>query len=809
MNIVPKTSPARIEDFPWWCVWKSEIRDGKPTKVPYNPRTGQRARANNPSTFGTREEAETALTSGRYDGLGFLVDASLGITVIDLDGVVAEDGSLPGPIQDIVDASFTYTEVSPSGTGLHLSFGVADDVPRKNRASAICLAEAYTHGRFMTFTGNRLPGTPETFSGDIDALRRVLDSLGLAERKRETEPAAHTNGSAGSQENQDVLELAFNARNGDKIRRLFDGDISGYSSHSEADAAFVGFTSFYSQDPEQLKSWWRTSKLWRRKSERSDYADRTIKFVLDNHSGEVYTPPTPQASGSVTVGGKTSNADEPLPLPEVLVFPDVLPHTIHDHCLAGARSIGVPLEMLAVPALVFAGSVIGNAVELQLKAGWTVNSTLWAGVIGAPGEKKTPSLKLAQEPVSCLQKVAYDVYRELLNAYGDDLRVWNAKPKAERGDMPRPPTLDSLFTTDPTLEALIGIVNTCAGTAIIRDELSGFIASFDKYRGSGGDDRQQYLSLWACAAIKQDRKGGGTIYAHNPVAGIYGGIQPDLARNLHPKNGQRDGLVERFLLFRPTVTRRGWTEDEVDISLRDPVVNIYRQLRELRATFGKHSNECITVHLSPPARKQFIAWFNDNDERVERATGLRQGFYAKLDSQVARIALILHCLENHADPRPMVQEHTIENAIAVGEWFRSHLDRVLPLIGDQSRDEPVGLSARIVRILRMPDLQEGEGWVRRGRIIHKLGNVPSHDLTDTLRELQTTCVIESRTVESGTKPSEQWRICNTPHSKNSNNLRPIGPGSGDSSNSSNGYASQNETPPSNGKADLLEGEIDV
>ena len=34
-----------------FCVWKLEKRNGKPTKVPYDPKNGKLARTNDPSTF--------------------------------------------------------------------------------------------------------------------------------------------------------------------------------------------------------------------------------------------------------------------------------------------------------------------------------------------------------------------------------------------------------------------------------------------------------------------------------------------------------------------------------------------------------------------------------------------------------------------------------------------------------------------------------------------------------------------------------------------------------------------------------------
>lgn len=45
--------PQELKDTGGWCVWRYEQRESrdKPTKVPYNPRTGGRAMSNNPNTF--------------------------------------------------------------------------------------------------------------------------------------------------------------------------------------------------------------------------------------------------------------------------------------------------------------------------------------------------------------------------------------------------------------------------------------------------------------------------------------------------------------------------------------------------------------------------------------------------------------------------------------------------------------------------------------------------------------------------------------------------------------------------------------
>lgn len=138
---------------------------------------------------------------------------------------------------------------------------------------------------------------------------------------------------------------------------------------------------------------------------------------------------------------------------------------------------------------------------------------------------------------------------------------------------------------------------------MVRDELSGFIAALNKYHA--GDDRQQYLSLWSGTVIKADRKVGGTAFAYRPAAGIYAGIQPDVANRHHNENGERDGMVERFLLFRPEVYPSGWTDDEVDYSLLPPVIDMLNRLRQIEIREDLDGDR-ITVQLHPEAKRGWV-----------------------------------------------------------------------------------------------------------------------------------------------------------------------------------------------------------
>src|SRR5919112_1808255 len=103
---------------PQWVVWKA-VGD-KPDKVPYSARTGCRASSTDLLTWSTFQEALQAYESGEYDGLGFVFSSADPYTGIDLDNCVDADGEIARWALEIVRYFDSYTELSASGSGLHI-----------------------------------------------------------------------------------------------------------------------------------------------------------------------------------------------------------------------------------------------------------------------------------------------------------------------------------------------------------------------------------------------------------------------------------------------------------------------------------------------------------------------------------------------------------------------------------------------------------------------------------------------------------------------------------------------------------------
>ncbi len=178
-NIVAHFNPNGIPDYlkqrPQWVVWGKRTRqyqdalreDGKLNKIPFNPRTGEAAKSNDPNTWGTFADAVRAYQSGWYNGVGFMF-ADDGLVGIDIDHCffVGTKTLIPEAKQIVARFDATFAEISPSGNGLHIyCFGLALHCGKGEHAKWIELYGKDITGRrsnrYFCVTGNQFGKTLE------------------------------------------------------------------------------------------------------------------------------------------------------------------------------------------------------------------------------------------------------------------------------------------------------------------------------------------------------------------------------------------------------------------------------------------------------------------------------------------------------------------------------------------------------------------------------------------------------------------------------------------------------------------------
>jgi putative DNA primase/helicase len=138
--------PEELRTRPQWVVWKAVGE--KPDKVPHSARTGRRASSTDLLTWSTFQESLQAYENGDYAGLGFVFSSADPYTGIDLDDCVDADGEIAGWALAIVRYFDSYTELSATGSGLHII--VRGEVPNRRKGDV----EVYSSKRFFTVSGH-------------------------------------------------------------------------------------------------------------------------------------------------------------------------------------------------------------------------------------------------------------------------------------------------------------------------------------------------------------------------------------------------------------------------------------------------------------------------------------------------------------------------------------------------------------------------------------------------------------------------------------------------------------------------------
>jgi hypothetical protein len=166
-----------------WVLWRAESRgEGKPTKVPYCVASPSRkASSTDPSTWATFADAcEAYAALGSADGVGVVLTRGSRITCIDLDHVIDAAGRLDTRAETIVERCHSWTEISPSGTGLHIF--VRGTVPEALKGDQI---EVYSEARYIAVTGHRWPGTPNALAEQQAYLDHLLRLKREGDRPRQ------------------------------------------------------------------------------------------------------------------------------------------------------------------------------------------------------------------------------------------------------------------------------------------------------------------------------------------------------------------------------------------------------------------------------------------------------------------------------------------------------------------------------------------------------------------------------------------------------------------------------------------------
>jgi Protein of unknown function (DUF3987) len=402
-------------------------------------------------------------------------------------------------------------------------------------------------------------------------------------------------------------------------------------------------------------------------------------------------------------------------LPTVAPFhPDMLPSRLRGWVVDIATRMSLPLDMVAIPAMVAAGSVIGRRVGIrpQENTDWIEVGNLWGCVVAPPGFLKSPAASEALKPLRRLETKAAADFKEAMVAHVCAEELHKIEKEAAAGaakkamkdcgrdaaiaklsgvERPSPPVERRYLTSDATAEKLgeICLANP-EGVMVHRDEVVSLFADLEREEKASA--RGFFLSAWnGQEAYTFDRIGRGTLRIPALNVSLFGTTQPHRLASYIRDSLRRidDGMVQRLqLLAWPDFTgdyveADRWPDSEARTRANecfDYLASIDTQ--EIRAEVDDYGNPHAVPFLrfDGEALAAFRFWRDSLEKRVrsdELSASLRSHF-AKYRGLIPRLALICHLAGDGEGP---VTGNALQQALRWADYLESHAHRAYASLG--------------------------------------------------------------------------------------------------------------------------------
>lgn len=369
-----KNIPVEMKQLPQWVgfITEQKTKDGVPefnkdgtprmTKVPVDVHTLSGASSTKASQWGKFDEAVNTIgktatvrgNSGTVKGIGFVFrpqkDTDTGICGIDLDHIIDPNtGEINSAALDIIQTMDSYTEYSPSKTGVHIYYYGNNHPEWKNKIEGAlgvgtCL-EMYQTARYFTVTG-------QVF-GDVKPIaereQQATDIQNRYAPKPQKElvitPPVEVSTTVTTLSDDEVIEKASKSKSGTKFMALLGGDFSEYGNdQSRADQALCNILAFWcSGDTKQIDRIFRKTGLmrekWDEKRGANTYGEITINEAVARCK-EFYDPNYRRTqavedfkqllpiTGTTTIRGITDTKEQSLPQETNLELPEFTYETV-------------------------------------------------------------------------------------------------------------------------------------------------------------------------------------------------------------------------------------------------------------------------------------------------------------------------------------------------------------------------------------------------------------------------------------------------------------------------------------------------
>jgi hypothetical protein len=449
------------------------------------------------------------------------------------------------------------------------------------------------------------------------------------------------------------------------------------------------------------------------------------------------------------------------PLPDIRLITDDRPSaaTLNDDALPAGWEAWITAEavVLACPRDYVAGALIGaasgwmgNSRRIAATSDWNEPAHLWFALIGAPSTGKTPALRPMIAASRKLERDGEPAWRDALVTYERDAEVANAADKAWREEVckaakkkvlppdrpiaaeePTKPPRPRVVTMDTSTEELQQLLaDNPHGLLHVRDELTGWLGSFDRYGGNGAD-RGFYLECWngGCYVCDRVKFNAVPLRIEHASLSIIGGMVPDRLRDALADAD--DGLPARLVFMWPEpvpiapLCERG----PVDAAeRRNTLESAARRLHALKmGTDDRGQPAPIALLLDSSACRLFDEQRREAMLRARTASGLAGGWHGKNPGRLLRLAIVFEylawALADGSTPEPLsVSADAVVRAGGFIDYAAAMFERVIAgLAVTEAQADAAQIARHVLRIIkatpshvRLKPLNERRLYQQRG-----------------------------------------------------------------------------------------------
>ncbi len=367
-----------------------------------------------------------------------------------------------------------------------------------------------------------------------------------------------------------------------------------------------------------------------------------------------------------------------------------------------ARGAAAARDYVIGPLLAAASVLLGNARRVQASPGWREPPVLWCASVGNPSSGKSPGAgPVMNDLIGRMESNRLRDFKERYAAWqakAEEARVREARwrqdveravkdnrpppPRPAEADPPPEPVQPRIRTSDATTEKIAHLLaGNPKGLMVVRDELAGWLGSFDRYT-SASADRPFYLESYTGGSYTQDRvKNPMPIHIERLALALFGTIQPDRLADII--RGADDGLLPRFLWLWPEPVQFAITRTGSDVSGAKDRLQRLNEL-SLREIGDDDNKELVPVYvpLTQEAVDLLEAFGQEMQRKETTVSGLLLSAYGKARGHALRLSSVLEylwwCGRNDSTSEPIqVSVEAMRAAITlVQDYFLPMAERV-------------------------------------------------------------------------------------------------------------------------------------